>query len=213
MSSWFNKTLEFLNSEASCVGKERHFGNHCILKRYNSDNVIETVFKYYGSEIVVVNDSKRTMVVSDFGYTKGYTPRSINEIIRHYEDKDYTIEPGQYTHKIYDYWYNNASRYIVKIFDEDVYKYKDTKTTEQPNPILCTVVNIDEDMPKRDFRDNYFERFELNNEVKFLGKNVITFLEHYGIGYRFCTKHFNGTGTLLFEPARRKNRKMYLSLK
>lgn len=215
MSVWFNDTLTYLDKRP-VLGKERHFGNHSVVKRLHLGET-ETVFKYYGSDIVVVNESKETIVVNDFGYTGGYTPRSINEILRYYEPLDYAIIKGSYCRKDYDYWFNEAKKYRVKIFDLDLslYNYKlFAKEDWKPEPIISTVIDVDQEIPKKVFRNEYFDRFSINNGLMLLNKKSCLVFNHKGIGYIFCTEQSNSIGTVLFEPIYRKmTRRKYVSIK
>ena len=216
MSTWFKDSLTYLDNKP-VLGKERHFGNHSVVKRLNGIGETETVFKFYDSDIVVVNSWKETIVVNDFGYTRGYTPRSINEILRYYEPEDYAVIKGGYCEKDYDYWFNEAKKYRVKIFDLDlaVYNYKlFSKDDWVPEPIISTVIDVDQEIPKKVFRNEYFDRFSTNNGLRLLNKKTCRVLNHLGIGYIFCTKQFNSTGTVLFEPIYRKmTRRRYVLIK
>lgn len=216
MSAWFRDSLTYLDKKPA-LGKERHFGNHSVVKRLNGIGETETVFKFYDSDIVVVNSWKETIVVNDFGYTRGYTPRSINEILRYYEPEDYAVIKGGYCEKDYDYWFNGCKKYRVKIFDLDlaVYNYKlFSKDDWVPEPIISTVIDVDQEIPKKVFRNEYFDRFSTNNGLRLLNKKACHVLNHSGIGYIFCTGQFNSTGTVLFEPIYRKmTRRRYVTIK
>ena len=216
MSIWFSDSLAYLGKKPT-LGKERHFGNHSVVKRLNGIGETETVFKFYGSDIAVVNECKETIVVNDFGYTRGYTPRSINEIVRYYEPEDYTIVKGRYCEKDYDYWFNEAKKYRIKIFDLDLSLYNHkffSKEDWKPKPIISTVIDVDQEIPKKVFRNEYFDRLSINNGLRLLNKKACLVLTHAGIGYIFCTEQFNSTGTVLFEPICRKiKRRKYVLIK
>jgi hypothetical protein len=206
--TWCNKSYDWFE-QGQCINSFNQIDkNHSVGVYVNDDGDIEHHYMYHGSSIVKFNVEKKTLYVNHFGYTRGSTPQAIYEVLNMYSDRDCDVVNEDDGHN--DLWFNLCDRYNIGVYGEDI-SSSDYWYDKHIGPMSSMVEKIPTDMKHRDFREKWFKEFAEKAELYFLGKAIGGFGWHYGIGYRFTTKHYKSRGTVIFAPCRTKlSRRVYL---